>query len=76
MTAPITPEIIFAAAQKLARTHGIDRVLKRHLAEHLGCSMTLINYHIGTMAKLRQAVADWAHAKGDIDVFRGTRRRK
>jgi hypothetical protein len=38
--------------------------------------MTLINYHIGTMAKLRQAVADWAHAKGDIDVFRGTRRRK
>lgn len=69
-------QTIFRAARTLARRHGVDRVLKKHIAEHLGCAIGLVNYYWGTMAKLRNAIVDEAKANGDMALVTGKIRRK
>jgi AcrR family transcriptional regulator len=66
---------ILRAARTLARRHGIDRVLKRHVAEHLGCATGTINTHFGTMQALRDAVVDDTDIN-DTSIFTGRARRK
>lgn len=63
-----TKKKILRAACTLARRHGIDRVTKKHIAEHLNCGMGTVNYHCGTMKALRKDVI--AAAKNRPDYTR------
>lgn len=72
----MTKDKIFRAALTLSRRHGVDRVIKKHIAEHLDCGMGTINYHYQTMAKLRQDVVDYAQSWGDTGLLTGRLRRK
>lgn len=56
---------ILAAGIELAKTRGYRSVLKRHIAETLGCGMGTVNFHWGTMAALREAILATAIAQGN-----------
>lgn len=60
----------------MARRHGVDRMCKKHIAEHLRCGMGTVNYHWKTMAALREAVIEIARSENDSALLTGTLRRK
>jgi AcrR family transcriptional regulator len=62
-------QTILKAATRLARTHGYNGVLKRHVAEALGCGMGTVNFHWGTMDALRLAVVENAVATGNKRII-------
>lgn len=73
---PFTKERIFNAGLTLARQHGARRVLKKHIAEHLGCAMGTVNFRWETMEKLRDALVAEARKRNDMDLLTGKTRRK
>jgi hypothetical protein len=67
-----TKDNIFRAACAVARNIGADRVLKKHVAKHLGCSMGTVNHHWSTMDALRSAIVDLAKETQDMGLLAGT----
>jgi AcrR family transcriptional regulator len=47
---------ILNAALELAETHGFSIITRDQIAESVGCSTGIINFHFGTMKQLRRAV--------------------
>jgi len=57
-------QTILGAAVALAKKHGYRGVLKRHIAERLGCATGTINYHFGSMDILRARMVIEAKRRG------------
>jgi AcrR family transcriptional regulator len=68
---------ILRAARTLARSRGIDRVTKKHIAQHLGCAMGTVNHHCKTMELLREEVLGGARDSKDfLRLLSGSARAK
>jgi AcrR family transcriptional regulator len=65
---------ILKATLVLARQRGIDRVLKTHIAERLGCATGTINTHWGSIKRLREFVRNEATRIPDYRLLTGRRR--
>jgi len=60
----LTQDKILNAALALAKKHGYRGVLKRHIAERLGCATGTINYYFGAMDVLRAEMVAEAKRRG------------
>ncbi len=67
---------IFRAALVMSRRHGVDRMKKSHIAEHLGCATGTVNHHWKTMAALRTEIVAYALRRKDTVLLTGTLIRK
>lgn len=60
---------ILKEASRLARSHGLSRFTRRNVADAVGCSTGLINWHFNTMDALRGAVIEHAIEHEVIEIL-------